>query len=334
MLTSVARLTVFGAGAMGTALSIHLARKGEHVTLWGSRFDARVLPSLQKDRVHPALTERLPESIQVLGPDDLKKAASATEIAIMAANSNGARSLASIVATALPQVRSVVSIAKGLEPGTVSRISEVYRDELGDRPIVVIGGPALAPEVADGLPAAAVFASLHAGALDEAAATFRTDTYVVETTTDVPGVELCGTAKNVAAIGSGILEGLGRARELEYKNARAALFAWAVHEMADLVEGSGGRRETAFGLAGMADLLVTSIGGRNRAFGEAVGMGGDPVRTLENMTERGLTVEGVESARDVRVLAEKAGLVLPVHDAVYRVVHEGAPPTNILEALR
>jgi glycerol-3-phosphate dehydrogenase (NAD(P)+) len=319
---------------MGTALAIHLARKGEPVTLWGSRFDERVLPGLQKNRTHPALAEHLPESIRVLGPNELKEAVAATEIAIMAANSNGARSLANIVAPALPRVRSVVSIAKGLEPGTVSRISEVYRDELGDRPTVVIGGPALAPEVADGLPAAAVFASTDDEALQEAAATFRTETYLVETTIDVPGVELCGTAKNVAAIGSGILEGLGRARELEYKNARAALFARAVHEMADFVEGSGGRRETAFGLAGMADLLVTSIGGRNRAFGEAVGMGGDPGRTLENMTERGLTVEGVESARDVRVLAEKAGLVLPVHDAVYRVVHEGAPPTSILEALR
>jgi glycerol-3-phosphate dehydrogenase (NAD(P)+) len=325
---------VFGAGAMGTALSIHLARKGEEVTLWGSRFDERVLPGLQQERVHPALTERLPESVRVLGPDQLQEAAADGEIAIMGANSSGARSLAVLVAPALRGVRIVVSIAKGLEPATVSRISEVYRDELGNRPTVAIGGPALAPEVANGLPAAAVFASANPEALQESATTFRTETYVVEITSDVPGVELCGTAKNVAAIGSGILEGLGRAREVEYKNARAALFARAVHEMADFVEASGGRRETAFGLAGMADLLVTSIGGRNRAFGEAVGMGADPVRTLENMTERGLTVEGVESARDVRVLAEKAGLVLPVHDAVYRVVHEGAPPPSILEALR
>jgi glycerol-3-phosphate dehydrogenase (NAD(P)+) len=330
----VTDVTVFGAGAMGTALAIHLARKGEQVKLWGSRFDERVLPGLQNDRSHPALAERLPESVQVLGPDQLEQAADGTRMAIMAANSNGARSLAGLVSAAITQVGSLVSIAKGLEPGTVSRISEVYREELGDRPTVVIGGPALAPEVADGLPAAAVFASTDADALDEAVSTFQTQTYIVETTTDVAGVELCGTAKNVAAIGSGILEGLGRAHELEYKNARAALFARAVHEMADFVEGSGGRRETAFGLAGMADLLVTSIGGRNRAFGEAVGMGGDPTRTLENMTERGLTVEGVESARDVRVLAEKAGLVLPVHDAVYRVVHEGASPTSILEALR
>jgi glycerol-3-phosphate dehydrogenase (NAD(P)+) len=330
----VTTVTVFGAGAMGTALAIHLAQKGERVTLWGSSFDERVLPGLQNQRMHPALTERLPESIQVLGPDQLREASAAPDIAIMAANSNGARSLATIIAPALPDLRSIVSVAKGLEPGSVARISEVYREELGDRPIVVIGGPALAPEVADGLPAAAVFASTDEAALEFAAATFGTDTYVVEPTDDVPGVELCGTAKNVAAIGSGILEGLGRARELEYKNARAALFARAVHEMADFVEGAGGRRETAFGLAGMADLLVTSIGGRNRAFGEAVGMGGDPTRTLENMTERGLTVEGVESARDVRVLAEKAGLELPVHDAVYRVVHEGAPPTSILEALR
>lgn len=325
---------MFGAGAMGTALTIHLARNGAEVTLWGSRFDERVLPMLRSERTHPALSERLPESVRVLGPDGLDEAAAGTGIAVMGANSGGARSLARIVAASLSQARLIVSIAKGLEPVTVSRISEVYREELGERPTVVIGGPALAPEVADGLPAAAVFASADADAVAESAETFRTKTYVVEVSDDVAGVELCGTAKNVAAIGSGVVEGLGRARELEYKNARAALFARAVQEMADFVEATGGRRDTAFGLAGMADLLVTSLGGRNRAFGEAVGMGGDPARTLESMTERGLTVEGVESARDVRVLAEKAGLVLPVHDAVYRVIHEGAPPTSILEALR
>ncbi|MDQ4006304.1 MAG: glycerol-3-phosphate dehydrogenase, partial [Actinomycetota bacterium] len=129
-------------------------------------------------------------------------------------------------------------------------------------------------------------------------------------------------------------EGIGSRREQGYKNARALLFTRAVHEMADLVEGLGGRRETAMGLAGMGDLLVTSLGGRNRQFGEFVGSGADPHHAEEDMRDRGLTVEGVDSARDVHDLAGERGLELPIHEAIYRVVHEGDPPATLLEALR
>lgn len=329
----MARVTIFGAGAMGTALAVHLARKGEDVTVWGSRFDARVLPGLRDERVHPALSEHLPQQVRVLDEEALAEATDGLEIAVLAANSNGARSLARMIAPGIGAPRVLVSIAKGLEPETATRISEVYRQGLGERPVVAVGGPALAPEVADGLPTASVFASDNPKALALAAGTFRTPTYLVDETDDVAGVELCGTAKNVAAIGSGICEGLGKIREVGYKNARAALFARAVGEMAQLVEAYGGRRETAYGLAGAGDLVVTSIGGRNRAYGEAVGLGAAPAHALEDMKERGMTVEGVDSAHDVHVLAEKAGLDLRVSEAVYRIVHEGAPPASILEAL-
>jgi glycerol-3-phosphate dehydrogenase (NAD(P)+) len=104
--------------------------------------------------------------------------------------------------------------------------------------------------------------------------------------------------------------------------------------MADLVERLGGQRDTALGLAGLGDLLVTSIGGRNRQFGEMVGMGAQPLEAGRDMESRGLTVEGIESARDVHELAAEQSLDLPIHDAVYRVVHQGAPPAEILSAIR
>lgn len=138
----------------------------------------------------------------------------------------------------------------------------------------------------------------------------------------------------MGGIAAGIVEGIGVRREQAYKNARAALFTQAVQELADLVEGLGGRRETALGLGGMGDLLVTSLGGRNRQYGEMVGSGADPKHAEEDMKERGMTVEGTESARDVHDLARERGLDLPVHEAVYRVVHEGAPPSEVLEAIR
>ena len=330
----MARITVFGAGAAGTALAMHLARKDEDVVLWGSEHDARVLPGLRDERRHPALPEHLPHDVRVLGPEGLEEAGKHAEVALMAANSAGARSLARIVTPALHTPRMAVSIAKGLEPETLKRISEVYAEELGDVPIVAMSGPSLAAEIAEGLTTAVAFASADEGVCKEAAELFRHRRFLVDTTDDVTGVEICGMGKNVAAIGAGILEGLSQHLQQENKNPRAALFTRALHELADLCAAMGGRRETAFGLAGVGDLLVTSLGGRNRMYGEAIGMGAEPDHTLTEMTARGLTVEGAESARDVHLLTRRLGLDLPVHETVFRVVHEGAAPEEILEALR
>ena len=331
----MAEVAVFGAGAMGTALAMHLARKGERASLWGSEHDARVLPDLLDRRSHPALPERLPDSLKVHGPDGLEAAGRSAAVAVMAAHSAGARSLARLVSPALGEsTRLVVSIAKGLEPGTRKRISEVYAEELAGRPVVAVGGPALAAEVAEGLPTAAVVGSEDPGALARATWVLTSDVYFVHATDDCAGLEICATAKNVGAIAEGILEALGQAREQGFKNARAALFTQAVEEMAALAIALGGRRETAYGLAGVGDLLVTSLGGRNRQYGEMVGGGAEPRHAEEDMESRGMTVEGVESARDIHVLAGERRLDMPVHEAVYRVVHEAAPPESVLSALR
>ena len=327
-------VTVFGAGAAGTALAIHLARKGEDIVVWGSEHDARVLPELLERRRHPSLPEHLPESLKVLGPEGLADAGAHAEVAVMGASSGGARPLSRLVAAVIEETRPVVSIAKGFEPGSRKRMSEVYAEELPGRSIVAMSGPSLAAEIAEGLTTAVAFASSDPDALEACARLFRSESFLVDTTDDLVGIEICGVAKNVAAIGAGVLEGLSQHLQQENKNPRAALFTRAVHEIAGLVEAGGGRRDTAFGLAGVGDLLVTSLGGRNRMYGEAIGMGAEPGQTLTDMTARGLTVEGADSALDVHDLAKDLGLDLPVHEAVYRIVHEGAPPESILEALR
>src|ERR671918_848876 len=333
MLRAVARVTVFGAGAAGTALAIHLARKGEDATLWASEHDGRALQQLEADGRHPALNERLPATLKLHGPDALGQAAAGVEVAVLAANSGGARSLAGMVTPVLGSSPIAVSIAKGLEPESMLRMSQVYGEALPDSPVVALSGPSLATEIADGLLTAVAMACPDTAALDRAAEAFRSPTFLVDPTDDVIGVEVCGVAKNVAAIAAGVLEGMQQHRQLDMKNARAAMFTRAVHEMADLVGAMGGRPDTAFGLAGMGDLLVTSLGGRNRLYGETIGLGAEPTHTLQDMIERGLTVEGAESALDVHRLATDVGLDLPVHEVVYRVVHEGAAPESILEAL-
>lgn len=329
----MARVTVFGAGAMGTAIAMHLARCGNETTLWASPFDEAVFSKLKDERRHPSLPVPLPESLGVVGSGQLDAAAEGVDLAVMGAHSGGARTLARIVTDTKAHLPIVVGIAKGLETETLKRMSEVYSEEIGHERVVSMGGPCLAGEIAQELPTAAVFASdVHATA-EKAAGLFRSKAFHVSVTDDLVGLEYCTVGKNVAAIGMGILDGMGKVSGLNYSNAKAALFTHAFHELIALVVGLGGRAETVGGLAGLGDTLVTSLGGRNRLFGELLGEGADPREALEDLIRRGMTVEGVDSARDIRVLAGRAGLRLPFFDLIHRIVFEGEQATDVMDYL-
>ena len=330
----MAKVTVFGAGAMGTAIAMHLARSGNQTLLWASEFDQGILPALVDQRRHPALPEHLPDSLRVLGPEGLAEAAEGIDIAVMGAHSGGARTLARIVVDGSGHLPLVVGVAKGLEAETLKRMSEVYAEEVGHDLVVSVGGPCLAGEVAQGLPCAVVFASQPTDSAQTAANAFRSPAYHVSVTNDLVGVEYCMVAKNVAAIGLGILDGLGKGIGFEYRNAKAALFSQACGELVDLIVALGGRAETATGLAGLGDALVTSLGGRNRLFGELLGDGVSPDEALNDLMKKGMTVEGVESSRDVAKLAEGRGLRLPFFEQIHRIVFDGAPAASVLDCLK
>jgi glycerol-3-phosphate dehydrogenase (NAD(P)+) len=319
---------------MGTAVAMHAARRGHDVSLWGSTFDAEALGHLDADRKHPLLSEHLPAEVKVFGPDALAAAADGARFVVLGANAHGARSLARMVGDHVRGAQVAISIAKGLEPGTGKRMSQVYAEELEGVPIVAVGGPCLATELAEGLPTASVWAASSLAVAREAGAPFDAPSYQLTYSDDVIGVELCAMMKNVAAIGLGMLDGIGKPTAEDFKNAKAALFTKAAHEIVDLVSACGGHAETAFGLAGIGDQLVTSLGGRNRLYGELVGTGEQPDDTLHELERRGLTVEGVDSTREVARLASEHGLLLPYHAAIYRVLFEGADPHDILEVLR
>jgi glycerol-3-phosphate dehydrogenase (NAD(P)+) len=330
----VATVTVFGAGAMGTAFAMHLARIGHRTTLWASEFDRPVLQALTGERRHPALLEHLPESLTVAAPESLDAAGKDIEIAVLGAHSGGARTLARIVADGVSALPLVVGVAKGLEPESRKRMSQVYSEEVGHDRVVSIGGPCLASEVAQDLPTAAVFAAADRSTAEEAAVLFRSESFHASASDDLVGVEYCTVAKNVAAIGMGILDGLGKVSGRDYRNAKAGLFTRAFDELVQLVVALGGRRETVSGLAGLGDVLVTSLGGRNRLYGELVGEGATPDAALKALMGRGMTVEGVESARDVRHLAEGLGLDVPFLDQMQRILFEGAPASTVLDCLK
>jgi len=319
---------------MGTAIAMHLARNRNQTSLWASPYDAGVLSALADDRRHPALPDHLPESLTVLGSDRLEEAARDIDIAVMGAHSGGARTLARVVMDGCGALPLVVGIAKGLEAGTGKRMSVVYAEEIGHQRVVSMGGPCLAGEIARGLPTSAVLAAADAGAAQEAAPPFRSKTFHVEVTDDVAGVEYCTVAKNGAASGMGILDGLGKVDGYAHSNARAALITQAVAEVRELVVALGGRERTALGLAGLGDTLVTSLGGRNRLFGELIGEGAEPKTAVAELAARGLTVEGWDSAQDVRRLADGTGLTLPYLSQVTDILFGSAPATSVLDCLK
>jgi glycerol-3-phosphate dehydrogenase (NAD(P)+) len=329
----MARVTVLGAGAMGTAFAMHSARAGLPTSLWANEHDLAAYAAMRDERKHPLLSEHLPGGVELHGPNELDAAARHVEIAVLAANSAGARSLASMVRGHVMDARVAVSVAKGLEPATGKRMSEVYGEEIGVD-IVVVGGPCLARELAEGLPTAAVWAAGPVSVAEEAGKPFDDRRYQLSYSDDVVGVELCSMMKNVAAIGVGLLDGLGKRTGIGYQNAKAALFTRAAREIVTLVTELGGAPETAMGLAGVGDQLVTSLGGRNRLYGELVGAGHSPDDTLRELEADGLTVEGVASTRDVRRIAADRGVPLAYHEAIHRVLFEGARPDEVLEVLR
>ena len=219
------------------------------------------------------------------------------------------------------------SAAKGIERGTLLRMTEVLREELGDAPIAALSGPNLADEIARGLPAASVAASDSAEAAELVRDLLSSPSFRVYTNRDVAGVELGGALKNVMAIAVGMAVALEAG-----DNARAALMTRGLAELARLGAALGGEAATFAGLSGMGDLLATCMSphSRNRAFGERIGRG---MGLQEALSASAGVVEGVETTPVALALAERAGVAMPVAELVSRVLFEGLDPRRAIPLL-
>jgi glycerol-3-phosphate dehydrogenase (NAD(P)+) len=204
----------------------------------------------------------------------------------------------------------VLSLTKGLDPGSGARLSTL----VADRPVAVLSGPNLAEEIARGLPAAAVVASEDEALAEGIQQAINSLVFRIYVNPDVVGVELCAAAKNVIALAAGAVDGLALG-----DNAKASLIARGLAEMARLGEEAGARAETFAGLAGIGDLVVTcwSRHGRNRHAGELIAQGLTPERAV---AEIGQTVEGLTTAPILRDLSRRLGVELPITEGVCAVL--------------
>jgi glycerol-3-phosphate dehydrogenase (NAD(P)+) len=311
------RCAVVGAGAWGTALADLLARNGHDVMLWAREPDVAESVNTRHENARFLAGHRLAPSLRAT--ERLAEAVEGAELVTYAAPSHVLRAVARESAASVSPRATLAVASKGIERETFALMTDVIETELAGRPVVAVSGPSFAAEVAARQPTAIVAASCHAEAAELVQRAYSSPEFRVYTHDDVAGVELGGALKNVMAVATGMVEGLG----LGF-NSRAALITRGLAEMTRLGAALGARPATFAGLAGIGDLVLTCTGAlsRNRAVGVEIGKG----LTLDEVLAGKETVaEGVLNARSAFDLAEREGVEMPIVAAVHRILFEGRP---------
>ena len=323
---AIQRIVVVGDGGWGTALAMVLARTRHEVGLWS--YDSQYAAHMRESRSNPRYLPgfELPASIRI--DADLAALLPGAELLISAIPSSFLRDVWTRHAALVPSDIPIVSVSKGLEDETLLRPTQVLEEILGpDHSVSVLSGPNIAREIAAGLPATSVVASPDHELARRIQQALSDRLFRVYSNRDRAGVELGGVLKNVIALAAGMCDGM----ELGV-NAKAALVARGMIEMARLGVALGGQRATFFGLSGLGDLYTTceSRSSRNRTFGERIGRGERVEDITASMSQ---VAEGVKSARPVREIMHRHELSLPISEEVYLVIHEGKAPQQAVAAL-
>jgi len=319
------KFAVIGAGSFGTAMSLVASRCGNEVMLWAH--DPDVAAGIAENRVNPRFLSDF--QLDVKPTTSLEEAAAFSDTIFMVVPSHHYRQVLSDLKPHLKGPVNIASGTKGIETDTLERMSELAASVLGDRlrGFAVLSGPTFALEAARGDPTAAVVASTDRELSEVVQRALSGSTFRLYNSTDVVGVELAGSLKNVIAIAAGVIEGLGLG-----SNTNAALITRGLHEITKLGVTLGGRQETFAGLAGMGDLVLTCTGSlsRNRSVGVALGRG---KKLSEILDETKFVAEGVKTAKAAQALADKHKIEMPITAEMYRVLYENESPVEAIQRL-
>lgn len=320
------KIAVLGGGSWGTALATQVARAKHDVVLWDmnpehvkdmqlTHRNQKYLPDIQ-----------LPQSLTF--SDQLEQTIRDSDTLLIAIPSHAVRGFLQKTKTWIRPDQHIVWATKGLEEGSAKPVHEVVAEEIPNcKSTAVISGPTFALEVAKNLPTAVTVAASSHAIADEVASFLHYGNFRVYTSEDMIGVELGGSLKNVLAIAAGIADGLGFGA-----NTRAALITRGLNEIMRLGIAMGAQAETFMGLAGMGDLVLTCTDNqsRNRRMGLALADG----LSIEEARERiGQAVEGVKTAKEAWLLAQKHKVDMPIIEQVYKVLYEDKAPIDAVHDL-
>ena len=316
------KAAVVGSGGWGTALALCLLRNGHETLLWShSRQKAEEMEKTRQNNMLPGVI--LPEDLQIAWES---ASVAGYPLVVIACPSVHIRSVCRQVAPYLAEDAVLVSVTKGIEPGSLLRMSQIVREET-HREVAVLTGPSHAEEVAKNIPTACVAASENQALAELVQDAFMSDSFRVYTSADVIGSELGGALKNVIALCAGVSDGMGNG-----DNTKAMLMTRGLTEIARLGVAMGERKEPFAGLAGVGDLIVTctSQHSRNRRAGILMGQGKGP---QEAMAAVGAVVEGYYAAKSAWELACKLGVEMPIIHGAYRALYENVDVKTVLKSL-
>lgn len=317
------KTAVIGSGAWGTALATLLCKNGHDTTLW-CRSEARAA-EIRTSRINPRLPQvRLPDNLVLSASPECVRGC---RMVVIACPSFPIRSVCRTVAPYIGQDAVVVSVTKGIEEGTLLRMSQVVAQETGHEKIVALTGPCHAEEVATGLPTGCLAACAQREMAELVQDAFMSDTFRVYTSPDIIGAELGGALKNVIALCSGVAAGMGFG-----DNTKAMLMTRGLTEMARLGVSLGAQKDTLAGLSGIGDLIVTctSLHSRNNRAGILIGQGLSPQEAMEQV---GAVVEGYYAAKSAWELCQKQQVDMPIIHAAYQVLYENVDARKAVAAL-
>jgi glycerol-3-phosphate dehydrogenase (NAD(P)+) len=320
------RIAILGDGGWGTTLAILLSRKGYSVTLWGAFAD--YITYLKKKRVNTKFLPdiKIPESVDLTC--ELSGLSDDNSLIVVAVPSLYLRNvLRKFKQVNDPSKCIFLSVTKGIEVGSLKRISEVIRDELGNVKVACLSGPTIAQEVACGIPTAAVVACRDKDIRGYLQNIFITERFRIYTNSDVIGVELGGSLKNIIAIACGISDGLGFGT-----NTKAALLSRGLAEISRLGIAMGAKAKTFSGMSGLGDLVTTCISpfSRNRFVGEQIGKGKSLSRIKSQMQ---MVAEGVPTTKSAYALASRYKVEIPIIKEVYLVLYKNKSPLKAVKDL-
>ncbi len=322
-----AKVAVLGAGSWGTALAAVAARRGNEVLLWGRRTEQ--VRKMFETRHNPDYLQHYELEQGITPTGDLAEAVRGSDVILVAVASSGIRDFSGYLAHEYPGGIPVVSVTKGLEPGTDLRMTQVLAERLGadsEGLLCALSGPNFAEEIIRGLPAGTVVACEDEGCAQRVQRILSGPCLRVYTSDDLVGVELGGALKNVYAIAVGIVQSLGLG-----VNIQSTLITRGLAELARLGVKMGAHPFTFAGLSGLGDMVLTCTSdlSRNRRAGLALGRG----QGLEEVEAAGETVEGIRAARAVRDLAQRCDVEMPIAEQLYQILFAGKTPTAAVEEL-
>ncbi len=313
-------IAVLGAGSWGTTLAVLLAKKGHEVRLWAHRPEFAGTLSLERENRRYLKGVPFPASLQIA--PHLQDLLSWSEMIVTAVPSQALRETILGFRDLDLSGKVLVNVAKGIEIGTGKRMSEVLLEVLPgllSSQVAALYGPSHAEEVSKEQPTTVVASSSSLATAEQVQEVFHTSMFRVYVNTDIIGVEIAGSVKNVIAIAAGISDGIGFG-----DNAKAAIITRGMAEISRLCIKLGGEALTISGLAGIGDLVVTCLSrhSRNRYVGEEIGRG----RSLDEViSQMNMIAEGVHSSRSVYELSCSVGVDMPITRAVYEMLFQQKP---------